>query len=625
MREDIKVLILIPALFLSYDYLQPWMVIYFTALLLLTAFFKPWSLVAYANFATTYFIFKQVGFYIIPETTVPNLAVYLISQLILNKRAGRNEFYLVFLWLGAFALFSSSLYYIIYSFLSLLIVFIIDETQSSLSILNIIKSLWNYKKQFFFITLVTVILFVFFPRFYQFLPTANMVPQGKIGYSKEINNSQTANLQLSSQVAFYAELQANLPAEFLYWRGRVLNYTDGYNWKQGGKIAQQVKFDPPSQTIEQTIKFEQDFDGDLILLNTPLSVSDSNLGLYNDKLNFTYKGYTKKKKAVIKGVSVINGYTGLSLRDKTREYYLQLSEFTPKVLKNFYQEIDSDNPELFIKNFKRKIIKEGYSYTLSPGQLTTISDFIRAKKGYCSHYASLLGITLRMKGIPTRLVTGFHGGEYNDVGNFYIVKSNDAHVWVEYFLNGKWISIDPTGFIAPDRINLGGSQFLTAGVSIEQERKQSWIKANFYQIRSILETLNYQVSLFLDNYDRNKQNDISKALKLSRKAFYAIGGLVLFIVSLVIYFLSRNQIKRDRHPLDAILFKWGKKFKLDFKSTKTLEELKGYKDCFDPPESFESFVHQFQELRYGNKGKREDLIKTLKSLKRKDANLGPKS
>ena len=149
LREDIKILILIPAVFLSYDFLRPWMVVYFTLILLFTAFFKPWSILAYANFVSSYFIFKTVGFYIIPETTVPNLSVYLISQLILNKRAQRNEFYLVFLWLGSFALFSSSLYYILYAFTSLLLVFIIDETQSSLSLINIVKSLWKYKKHFF--------------------------------------------------------------------------------------------------------------------------------------------------------------------------------------------------------------------------------------------------------------------------------------------------------------------------------------------------------------------------------------------------------------------------------------------------------------------------------------------
>tara|TARA_Y100000768_G_scaffold388092_1_gene382137 strand:+ start:13111 stop:15003 length:1893 start_codon:yes stop_codon:yes gene_type:complete len=618
LREDIKILILIPALFLSYDYLQPWMVSYFSALLLLTALFKPWTIVAYANFAASYFIFKTVGFYIIPETTVPNLAVYLISQLILNKRSRRNEFYLVFLWLGAFALFSSSLYYIIYAFVSLLIVFIIDETQSSLSLVNIIKSLWKYKGQFFFITLITVILFIFFPRFYQFLPTANLVPQGKIGYSKEINNSETTNLQLSSQVAFYAELQSNLPSEYLYWRGRVLNYTDGYNWKKSGQIVQKIDYDTPEKMMKHTVKYEQDFEGDLVLLNTPVEVVDSNLGLYSNKLNSTFKGYTKKKKAVITAYSHIKGLKGIKLTSKVKDYYLQLPNFSPKAVQDFFQQINHPDLNTFLKNFKQKIINDKYTYTLSPGQLTTISDFLRTKKGYCTHFASLMGITLRMKGIPTRLVSGFQGGQYNNVGNFYLIKSNDAHVWVEYFHEGRWVSIDPTGFIAPDRINLGGSQFLTTGISIEQEKKNNWIRSNYYEIKNIFETLNYRVSLFLDNYDRNKQKDLSNSLKLSRKAFYILGFIILVLVSLGIYFFNRNKVSKNLHPLDRLLYKWGKKFKLDFSQTKTLSELRKFSNCFDSPKDFETFVQKFQECRYAQRGNPKELNLILKRLRRVD-------
>ncbi len=68
---------------------------------------------------------------------------------------------------------------------------------------------------------------------------------------------------------------------------------------------------------------------------------------------------------------------------------------------------------------------------------------------------------LRSQGIPAHLVVGFKGGEYNTVGNYYIVRQLHAHAWVEVYLAadeleddeiepieggqlGAWLRLDPT-------------------------------------------------------------------------------------------------------------------------------------------------------------------------------------
>jgi hypothetical protein len=54
-------------------------------------------------------------------------------------------------------------------------------------------------------------------------------------------------------------------------------------------------------------------------------------------------------------------------------------------------------------------------------------------------------VMLRAEGIPARYATGFLPGEFNDVGGDYIVRSSDAHTWVEaYFPGYGWITFDPT-------------------------------------------------------------------------------------------------------------------------------------------------------------------------------------
>jgi hypothetical protein len=54
---------------------------------------------------------------------------------------------------------------------------------------------------------------------------------------------------------------------------------------------------------------------------------------------------------------------------------------------------------------------------------------------------------LRSVGVPSRLVGGYLGGDYNELGGYYLVSENMAHVWVEAFIEGRgWLRIDPSTF-----------------------------------------------------------------------------------------------------------------------------------------------------------------------------------
>jgi transglutaminase-like putative cysteine protease len=67
------------------------------------------------------------------------------------------------------------------------------------------------------------------------------------------------------------------------------------------------------------------------------------------------------------------------------------------------------------------------------------------KTGYCEHYATAMVIMLRTIGIPARLVTGFLTSEWNEYGNYYLVRQQDAHAWVEAHLpHSGWVMMDPT-------------------------------------------------------------------------------------------------------------------------------------------------------------------------------------
>jgi transglutaminase-like putative cysteine protease len=75
-----------------------------------------------------------------------------------------------------------------------------------------------------------------------------------------------------------------------------------------------------------------------------------------------------------------------------------------------------------------------------------VEDFLlRDRRGYCEYFASAMVLLLRAEGVPARLVSGFLGGEYSALGGQYVVRQENAHAWVEAWIEGQgWRTFDPT-------------------------------------------------------------------------------------------------------------------------------------------------------------------------------------
>jgi protein-glutamine gamma-glutamyltransferase len=96
-----------------------------------------------------------------------------------------------------------------------------------------------------------------------------------------------------------------------------------------------------------------------------------------------------------------------------------------------------------------KYLSTHFGYTLElPRSLPQdpLANFLfERKKGHCEYFASSMAVMLRSLRIPSRIVTGFRGGEFNDLTGQYVIRASDAHSWVEaYFPGSGWISFDPT-------------------------------------------------------------------------------------------------------------------------------------------------------------------------------------
>jgi hypothetical protein len=136
-------------------------------------------------------------------------------------------------------------------------------------------------------------------------------------------------------------------------------------------------------------------------------------------------------------------------------------------------------------------LKQNFGYTLelpSSEQDDPLAYFLfERKKGHCEYFASAMAIMLRTQGIPSRLVNGFRGGEFNDLNRTYIIRGRDAHAWVEvYFPEYGWVAFDPTP------------------ASAEPQANDSWARMGLY-----LDAAREAWREWIINYDFNRQMRLS--------------------------------------------------------------------------------------------------------------------
>jgi hypothetical protein len=67
------------------------------------------------------------------------------------------------------------------------------------------------------------------------------------------------------------------------------------------------------------------------------------------------------------------------------------------------------------------------------------------KKGHCEYYAGAMALLCQSLGMDARVVIGFKSDEYNQTGQWYIVRQSHAHAWVEVRMpDDTWRTYDPT-------------------------------------------------------------------------------------------------------------------------------------------------------------------------------------
>ena len=308
-----------------------------------------------------------------------------------------------------------------------------------------------------------VLMFFLFPRIpgpFWALPHAGS--KGMTGLANELTPGDITELALSDEVAFRVKFDGAAPAPSqLYWRGPVMNRFDGRTWAH-----QKMGIEPQVENL--VIKNDSDFSYELTLephgrnwllaLETPSVWTAPQAQLtaafqlvnptpVHQRMSYRGRSYTS---GVLPGAGIEQDLDTATILPAGSN--LKSVEFARRLR----TETDSD------RDFLLKVLKffteEEFYYTLTPALLglSPVDEFLfSSRQGFCGHYASAFTVLARAAGIPTRVVTGYQGAEFNPLGDYWIVRQSNAHAWAEAWLDGRWVRFDPTAAVAPERIETG--------------------------------------------------------------------------------------------------------------------------------------------------------------------------
>jgi transglutaminase-like putative cysteine protease len=310
------------------------------------------------------------------------------------------------------------------------------------------------------------------------------------GFSEKVQPGSSATVGAVRNPAFRVSC-ARLTKDQLYWRGVVLNTIVANAWVRGALPTGESGYITDSRNVPQTIYPEPGRSGYLFALNIPLRIA----GLRADRTgDFVLKTATGAARRVKYEALSVPGNIIRTRGRIDREYYLQLPRpLSPRmtaVARDVARQGETDEAkvELLKQFFLSRKIK--YATSDLPVSADPLDEFLFLKRrGNCEFFASSFAVLLRSAGVPARLVGGYYGGEYNDLGGYYLITEEMAHVWVEAYMAGKgWVMVDPSTLSANFQEVRGDGE---AGLA--------------FRLRMYLDSCNYYWIKAIINYDLEKQ------------------------------------------------------------------------------------------------------------------------
>ena len=448
-----------------------------------------------------------------------------------------------------------------------------------------------------------IIFYLLFPRaevnFRLFDPSAS-----SLGIPDSINLGSFREFSNSDEPVFTL-INKNYKKDELYFRVKIFDYMEkDKSWRPTSNIymyntfKNHIKIKKGQNTAETYEVILEPYKGRWIpsLSNSKLITNDNTIMENPFNQNFTSRNPIDRKRKL----EFLKYIPDQELYFRLLDYYTLLPDTVSKDLKNWAEENKKNRTDKEYLNIILQTFANGsYYYNLSPENLSgnNYSDFfLKYKEGYCEYFAGTFVLLARLANIPSRIVSGYLGGDLNDIGNFYVFRQKDTHAWAEvWFENEGWVRVDPTSFIPAENVRNTLNDLFNSNKASENFISLKMFKYIGYYI-NYADFVWTQHLLSYDNIQRQSFIEDLINFKFSKVFLWIFAPIALFIFVRLLFLFNKKTITQI--IVNLIIWRFKKKYNLLYSDT--------HQEIFNKFSNEEKIKYQklfktFEVLKYSNK------------------------
>ena len=379
----------------------------------------------------------------------------------------------------------------------------------------------------------------------------------RTGLSDTMSPGNISRLSLSDAVAFRVRFDGEIPPKGkLYWRGPVLWATDGRTWRTDSVSlrTKPVPFESRGAPVDYVVTLEPHEQRWLFALDLPATIP-SRSRMSSDLELRSLKPVRERQRYPVRSYTEY-ALPGISPGELEQALELPAAKHPKaRALALGWRQTLGD-PRAVVDRALEYFRAEPFFYTLTPPLLAgdAVDEFLfDTRRGFCEYYAGAFTVMMRAAGIPARVVTGYQGGEVNELGNFLTVRQRDAHAWAEVWLGPAegWVRVDPTGAVAPERIELGMDAAIPPpiGPQVFNIQPNETVRRAWRNIRQSWDALNNAWNEWVLGYGPHRQRRLLDrfgidASDAARLAMVLIACVAALLAGLALW-LARHPATRD--------------------------------------------------------------------------------
>lgn len=288
-----------------------------------------------------------------------------------------------------------------------------------------------------------------------------------VGFSGSVRLGEIGLLQDDRTPAFRVRFLDGTPPPVIKWRGAALADFNGTTWMNGieawneypaqGKIT--VASDDQRRKPGQRLFFEVQslaaMDRVLFTIGVPeyfylpqgrlrrnIEGAYRQISLEESLPSYSYSGWIDPAPHPL----VTEEGTGIA--PQLRQRYTRLPGLNPRIRELAARVVGEQKDPFQMAQLIEDHLRTSYAYSLESsiaGREPLVDFLFYTRAGHCEYFASAMAVMLRSLKVPTRVATGFYAMLPEPIGPWYVIRSSNAHSWVEVFIEGKgWMVFDPT-------------------------------------------------------------------------------------------------------------------------------------------------------------------------------------